>query len=492
MSNSSLSSPSNISINSNNDKTSKSSTSRFYLFPLPNEENSVRSQSFNSLDTDTSTNDQQYSPPNTPTNLNCINSSVAASSASGFGKQIKNNVNKGIGKIQKLFNNNTINNQNILNKRPSNSSVELIRYLSNSSLDSKLSHTNNTLTTENYNNKLKEISSENLRGNQEDDFELTDKFDLSKMDKNQNISQTETAPRFNPSLTGINNVKIIHQPKPPSNYYNDKETQIELNKKLSSLSIKERLEFQQKGYDLLLQQVELKQAQYISLEADISELRAYLVNRNEPVRSAFEIDALKSEIRDLTNEKAKLEFRISKKSNWICKRCTVSNVSESTICGTCMTEREDGQVFICSHCNTINSLFNLSCSNCNSYLAADKHDVPNLLNESLQDNHVLQSSLSGTSSRTNLLTPPINNGGNISPRYGSQPTSAQASSNSFYPISGYNPNYEQPSIPYMPGPNKNKPLSSPIMNGLSPSQSANQISPSQNNRNHRSHSNANN
>ena len=62
----------------------------------------------------------------------------------------------------------------------------------------------------------------------------------------------------------------------------------------------------------MLQQVELKQAQYISLEADISELRAYLVNRNEPVRSAFEIDALKSEIRDLTNEKAKLEFRISK------------------------------------------------------------------------------------------------------------------------------------------------------------------------------------
>ena len=69
---------------------------------------------------------------------------------------------------------------------------------------------------------------------------------------------------------------------------------------------------QKKGYDLLLQQVENKKIEYIALQADINELNSYLVKKAEQVRSAFEIELIKSQIRDLTNEKAKLEFKISK------------------------------------------------------------------------------------------------------------------------------------------------------------------------------------
>ena len=69
---------------------------------------------------------------------------------------------------------------------------------------------------------------------------------------------------------------------------------------------------QQKGYDLLKQQVEAKQVEIVSLQADLSELNRYLINKNEPVRSPLEIERLKGEIRDLTNTKFNLELKVNK------------------------------------------------------------------------------------------------------------------------------------------------------------------------------------
>ena len=62
----------------------------------------------------------------------------------------------------------------------------------------------------------------------------------------------------------------------------------------------------------MLQQAEAKKAEIVSLKADIDELNKYLVNKKEPVRSQFEIETLKGEIRELVNEKLKLEMEISK------------------------------------------------------------------------------------------------------------------------------------------------------------------------------------
>ena len=61
-----------------------------------------------------------------------------------------------------------------------------------------------------------------------------------------------------------------------------------------------------------MQQAESKKAEIVSLKADIEELNKYLVGKKEPVRSQFEIETLKGEIRELANEKWKLELDISK------------------------------------------------------------------------------------------------------------------------------------------------------------------------------------
>ena len=78
------------------------------------------------------------------------------------------------------------------------------------------------------------------------------------------------------------------------------------------LFILDRIRLQKKGFELLLQQAEAKKAEIVSLKADIDELNKYLVNKKEPVRSQFEIETLKGEIRELVNEKLKLEMEISK------------------------------------------------------------------------------------------------------------------------------------------------------------------------------------
>lgn len=68
---------------------------------------------------------------------------------------------------------------------------------------------------------------------------------------------------------------------------------------------------QKLSYQLLLDQYELKRSQIVSLEEDIKELNRILCARNQTIRSQFEIDNLRNEIRNLTNEKAELEIKIS-------------------------------------------------------------------------------------------------------------------------------------------------------------------------------------
>lgn len=68
---------------------------------------------------------------------------------------------------------------------------------------------------------------------------------------------------------------------------------------------------QKLSYQLLLEQYELKRSQIVSLEEDIKELNRILCARNQTIRSQFEIDNLRNEIRNLTNEKAELEIKIS-------------------------------------------------------------------------------------------------------------------------------------------------------------------------------------
>ena len=72
---------------------------------------------------------------------------------------------------------------------------------------------------------------------------------------------------------------------------------------------------QRKGLELLQQQTEAKQAEIVTLKADISSLRIHIENKKEPLRSQFEIDTLKRDVRDLVNENLKLKANI-KKSLW--------------------------------------------------------------------------------------------------------------------------------------------------------------------------------
>ena len=69
---------------------------------------------------------------------------------------------------------------------------------------------------------------------------------------------------------------------------------------------------QQIAYDLLVNEVDAKRAEILCIKDDITELKESMLKHNEPVKSSFEIEALRNEIRALTNENAKLELSISK------------------------------------------------------------------------------------------------------------------------------------------------------------------------------------
>jgi hypothetical protein len=63
---------------------------------------------------------------------------------------------------------------------------------------------------------------------------------------------------------------------------------------------------------MLIQQAEMKKAQIVALEEDLKYLNNTIIKRKEPLRVPFEIEQLKGEIRELTNEKARLELETIK------------------------------------------------------------------------------------------------------------------------------------------------------------------------------------
>jgi chromosome segregation ATPase len=101
----------------------------------------------------------------------------------------------------------------------------------------------------------------------------------------------------------------------------------------------DRIRIQENGYMLLKKQVELNAVRLDSKKIDIQELKDELKQLNEPFRSGFEIEQLKGDIRSLTNEKAELEYKISKSKPWPCKKCTYRNSNESIKCKICNAER---------------------------------------------------------------------------------------------------------------------------------------------------------
>lgn len=132
----------------------------------------------------------------------------------------------------------------------------------------------------------------------------------------------------------------------------------------------ERIQLQQQTYQYLLANHELKKSLAITLDEDIKELNQKLYElrlKQEMVRSQFDIDNLRNEIRNLTNEKAELELAISKsksicvvfvfadrshhhlksfslipllESEWTCPVCTYKNKNEDVSCNVCFNERD--------------------------------------------------------------------------------------------------------------------------------------------------------
>jgi hypothetical protein len=257
---------SHLSHNTNIDTTAKQNSkismpsSVFYLVPTTetlsnknlSEENSTnRSRSFTNLET-TIINNQNNS-------LNASSNSHNSSNSSNFSK-LKVNLFKNFEKLEKFFG----NHQNLkkLNhlKQSKTDSSEIARYnrnLSNCSLDSKLNYSNFNLE------RFNSLSSEQKLKLLEDTPDLEEEIDLTEKNshiynklskvsksiislptdsweiKNSEIDQMDSSKSlgYNPNATAINKVKII-QNNSPSNFYNDKETQIELNKKLMMLSLK--------------------------------------------------------------------------------------------------------------------------------------------------------------------------------------------------------------------------------------------------------------
>lgn len=142
-------------------------------------------------------------------------------------------------------------------------------------------------------------------------------------------------------------------------------TKNELYRKLKLLSNEEYIEIQKMSYLKMKERLKLKTDLRDNLKKDIRELNDKLVGQNTMIRSALENEKLRGEIRDLTNEKARLEMKFNQQSNWICQKCTYSNIQDSSKCFICEADRED--ILICVHCGQKNSLSELSCINCNAY-----------------------------------------------------------------------------------------------------------------------------
>ena len=75
----------------------------------------------------------------------------------------------------------------------------------------------------------------------------------------------------------------------------------------------DRIGLQVRGFEQLDERLKLKIESRNNLKTDIEELNKSIVNKQEQIRSQYEIEAIRNDIRNLTNEKAKLEMKYSKR-----------------------------------------------------------------------------------------------------------------------------------------------------------------------------------
>lgn len=76
---------------------------------------------------------------------------------------------------------------------------------------------------------------------------------------------------------------------------------------------KDRIEIQQMSYLKMKERLKLKTDLRDNLKMDIRELNDKLVGQNTMIRSQLENEKLRGEIRDLTNEKARLEMKFNQR-----------------------------------------------------------------------------------------------------------------------------------------------------------------------------------
>lgn len=127
----------------------------------------------------------------------------------------------------------------------------------------------------------------------------------------QNISKVDNK-EFKHLISTPEQPFNIPQIKTPtlSNFTLDPETREEQRKKLSQLSDQERIELQQKGLELLKAQFNGKLQEKQNIEKVINEIRNHLTTKRQQFRSYKDLEKIRSEIRNLTNEKGELELII--------------------------------------------------------------------------------------------------------------------------------------------------------------------------------------
>ncbi len=91
------------------------------------------------------------------------------------------------------------------------------------------------------------------------------------------------------------------------NVLKESEQKDSINQKLNFLSDEERIEIQFYGLTQIKERVKLKIEQSNQIKEELSRLKNLAIAQKEQLRGVAEIEALKNEIRNLTNEKARLE-----------------------------------------------------------------------------------------------------------------------------------------------------------------------------------------
>lgn len=110
------------------------------------------------------------------------------------------------------------------------------------------------------------------------------------------------------------NVRIVATTKNKSEkYFLDVKTKNELRSMFNKLPLEDQIQIQEKGFRLMQEEVDRKLAEISQIQFEMEEKKEELNELRTPFKSNIEIEQLKGEIRALTNEKAELEYRISKR-----------------------------------------------------------------------------------------------------------------------------------------------------------------------------------